>query len=230
MLSSMDLRTIFSLLVVICQGALQEVTGSALPFPSRDSGLQATTAAAAISATSRLRSAGAPWRARRAKRCSCSSLLDKECVYFCHLDIIWINTPEKTVSYGLGGPRSKRSLQYKAYGSFSGLRSRCHCANQKDKECSSFCGAKPELWVQSSLEKGGHHFNKVDDCGSSRLKCVPRQHADNRQPKRSDTIRNAIKTSFNIAKLKTRLNERKRVKHNRTHKKRSIWERLKTTP
>nr|1EDN_A Chain A, ENDOTHELIN-1 [Homo sapiens]1V6R_A Chain A, Endothelin-1 [synthetic construct]5GLH_B Chain B, Peptide from Endothelin-1 [Homo sapiens]6DK5_A Chain A, Endothelin-1 [Homo sapiens]6DK5_B Chain B, Endothelin-1 [Homo sapiens]8HCQ_L Chain L, Endothelin-1 [Homo sapiens]8HCX_D Chain D, Endothelin-1 [Homo sapiens]8IY5_L Chain L, Endothelin-1 [Homo sapiens]8IY6_L Chain L, Endothelin-1 [Homo sapiens] len=21
--------------------------------------------------------------------CSCSSLMDKECVYFCHLDIIW---------------------------------------------------------------------------------------------------------------------------------------------
>lgn len=31
---------------------------------------------------------------RRARRCSCSSLLDEECVYFCHLDIIWINTPE----------------------------------------------------------------------------------------------------------------------------------------
>lgn len=31
---------------------------------------------------------------RRARRCSCSSLMDEECVYFCHLDIIWINTPE----------------------------------------------------------------------------------------------------------------------------------------
>ncbi|KAG8133327.1 putative Endothelin 1 protein [Naja naja] len=31
---------------------------------------------------------------RRVKRCSCYSLMDKECVYFCHLDIIWINTPE----------------------------------------------------------------------------------------------------------------------------------------
>ena len=35
-----------------------------------------------------------PWRPRRSKRCSCSSLMDKECVYFCHLDIIWVNTPE----------------------------------------------------------------------------------------------------------------------------------------
>ncbi|XP_072465866.1 endothelin-2 isoform X3 [Notamacropus eugenii] len=29
----------------------------------------------------------------RIKRCSCNSWLDKECVYFCHLDIIWVNTP-----------------------------------------------------------------------------------------------------------------------------------------
>lgn len=29
----------------------------------------------------------------RSKRCSCNSWLDKECIYFCHLDIIWVNTP-----------------------------------------------------------------------------------------------------------------------------------------
>lgn len=29
----------------------------------------------------------------RTKRCACSSPLDSECHYFCHLDIIWINTP-----------------------------------------------------------------------------------------------------------------------------------------
>ncbi|MEE6527334.1 hypothetical protein FKM82_028646 [Ascaphus truei] len=31
---------------------------------------------------------------RREKRCTCYSYRDKECVYYCHLDIIWINTPE----------------------------------------------------------------------------------------------------------------------------------------
>lgn len=31
---------------------------------------------------------------RRVKRCTCYSYKDKECVYYCHLDIIWINTPE----------------------------------------------------------------------------------------------------------------------------------------
>lgn len=31
---------------------------------------------------------------KRAKRCTCYTYKDKECVYYCHLDIIWINTPE----------------------------------------------------------------------------------------------------------------------------------------
>lgn len=36
---------------------------------------------------------GGPVR-RRARRCTCLTYKDKECVYYCHLDIIWINTPE----------------------------------------------------------------------------------------------------------------------------------------
>ncbi|XP_025782204.1 endothelin-2 [Puma concolor] len=42
----------------------------------------------------------------RPRRCSCSSWLDKECVYFCHLDIIWVNTPgpEAVVVPGSGPP------------------------------------------------------------------------------------------------------------------------------
>ncbi|XP_063815445.1 endothelin-3 isoform X1 [Pseudophryne corroboree] len=31
---------------------------------------------------------------RRDRRCTCYTYKDKECVYYCHLDIIWINTPE----------------------------------------------------------------------------------------------------------------------------------------
>ncbi|KAL0594582.1 Endothelin-3 [Plecturocebus cupreus] len=30
----------------------------------------------------------------RSRRCTCFTYKDKECVYYCHLDIIWINTPE----------------------------------------------------------------------------------------------------------------------------------------
>ncbi|XP_030066941.1 endothelin-1 isoform X2 [Microcaecilia unicolor] len=201
---------------------------SALSLSYPDSGIQA-----AATATSALHNPGAPWRPRRSKRCSCSSLMDKECVYFCHLDIIWINTPERTVSYGLGGPRSKRALRHKVYGNLSGLQNRCSCANQKDKKCSSFCQTKPELRVQSSLEKGGHRLhllNKANDCVSSGLKCIRRQHVNNRQLKRSGAIRNAIQISFGTAKLKARLSELKKAKHNRANRKRSIWERLTTTP
>ncbi|KAJ7404936.1 hypothetical protein WISP_142609 [Willisornis vidua] len=34
----------------------------------------------------------------RARRCTCYTYKDKECVYYCHLDIIWINTPEISCS------------------------------------------------------------------------------------------------------------------------------------
>ncbi|CAI9581558.1 unnamed protein product [Staurois parvus] len=67
--------------------------------------------------------------------------MDKECVYFCHLDIIWINTPEKTVPYGLGGPRLKRSLQDTKTESTD----RCICAKREDKKCLDFCQASAEL-------------------------------------------------------------------------------------
>ncbi|CAK6967523.1 uncharacterized protein LOC128366830 [Scomber scombrus] len=61
----------------------------------------------------------------RTKRCACSSPLDSECHYFCHLDIVWINTPSKTTVYGLG--RLRRSA------------GRCTCANPDDRTCTNFC-------------------------------------------------------------------------------------------
>ncbi|XP_044854112.1 endothelin-2 [Mauremys mutica] len=68
----------------------------------------------------------------RTKRCSCNSWQDKECIYFCHLDIIWVNTPGQTAPYGLGSPprRRKRSLN------------RCECSHSKDHICATFCQAK----------------------------------------------------------------------------------------
>uniref|UniRef100_A0A8C3RZI0 Endothelin 2 n=1 Tax=Chelydra serpentina TaxID=8475 RepID=A0A8C3RZI0_CHESE len=67
----------------------------------------------------------------RTKRCSCNSWQDKECIYFCHLDIIWVNTPGQTAPYGLGSPprRRKRSLN------------RCECSHAKDSICATFCQA-----------------------------------------------------------------------------------------
>ncbi|XP_061772070.1 endothelin-2 isoform X2 [Nerophis ophidion] len=65
----------------------------------------------------------------RSKRCACSSMLDSECHYFCHLDIIWVNTASKTTLYGLGGTLSRRRRS----------ASRCACENLKDLTCASFC-------------------------------------------------------------------------------------------
>ncbi|TNN86113.1 Endothelin-2 [Liparis tanakae] len=68
----------------------------------------------------------------RAKRCSCNSWDDKECIYFCHLDIIWVNTPSKLLPYGLGSPLSRRRRR---------SAERCECRDSADKTCSGFCHA-----------------------------------------------------------------------------------------
>ncbi|KAK2530473.1 Edn1 [Columba livia] len=165
---------------------------------------------------------------RRARRCSCSSLLDEECVYFCHLDIIWINTPEKTVPYGLGGPsRSRRSLKDKMPEMLTEPSSRCRCADQKDKKCLNFCQTGKDLWAQSTMEKTSRHHNKSGNCIGS--KCMSRQLLDSRKMKRLEAIGNSIKASFSIAKLKAELQKGRKLKHNRTNKRQSIWESLKAS-
>uniref|UniRef100_A0AAY4EIZ9 Endothelin-3 n=1 Tax=Denticeps clupeoides TaxID=299321 RepID=A0AAY4EIZ9_9TELE len=68
---------------------------------------------------------------RRAKRCTCYTYKDKECVYYCHLDIIWINTPERTVPYGMSSYRGSQRVRRAATGS-SGSR-RCVCTCKKNK-------------------------------------------------------------------------------------------------
>ncbi|XP_034092645.1 endothelin-2 [Gymnodraco acuticeps] len=70
----------------------------------------------------------------RTKRCSCNSWDDKECIYFCHLDIIWVNTPSKLLPYGLGSPLSRRRRSAE----------RCECLNSADKTCSRFCQKSSE--------------------------------------------------------------------------------------
>ncbi|XP_036208449.1 endothelin-2 isoform X4 [Myotis myotis] len=75
----------------------------------------------------------------RPRRCSCSSWLDKECVYFCHLDIIWVNTPGQTVPYGLGNPPKRRRRS---------LPGRCECSSARDPACATFCHRRP--WDISS--------------------------------------------------------------------------------
>ncbi|XP_075706675.1 endothelin-2 [Rhinoderma darwinii] len=65
----------------------------------------------------------------RIKRCSCNNWMDKECIYFCHLDIIWVNTGSQMLPYGLGSPRRRRKR----------ASARCQCGDVKDRTCNSFC-------------------------------------------------------------------------------------------
>ncbi|XP_051868412.1 endothelin-2 [Pristis pectinata] len=67
--------------------------------------------------------------AHREKRCSCSNMQDTECVYFCHVGIVWVNTPGQVVPYGLGNPLMRRKREL----------SRCLCAKGSDAECQSYC-------------------------------------------------------------------------------------------
>uniref|UniRef100_A0A667ZRX8 Endothelin-1 n=1 Tax=Myripristis murdjan TaxID=586833 RepID=A0A667ZRX8_9TELE len=114
----MDLHFLLSMLSVMYSGILHTV----LSAPAGE-----TPAAPAAT----------PGRHVRTKRCSCATFLDKECVYFCHLDIIWVNTPERVVSYGLGNaPRMRRAVA-DSMATDSGLR--CKCLRENDQTCTSFC-------------------------------------------------------------------------------------------
>ncbi|XP_007251450.2 endothelin-3 [Astyanax mexicanus] len=111
------------------------------PQPSEETLKQnATAQAQSASAASAAVSLHAAARGRRTRRCTCYTYKDKECVYYCHLDIIWINTPERTVPYGMssyrGSQRARRSVAdwNEAH--------RCVCALQSDSACSSFCSAR----------------------------------------------------------------------------------------
>ncbi|XP_041721965.1 endothelin-1-like isoform X2 [Coregonus clupeaformis] len=72
---------------------------------------------------------------RREKRCSCENLNDKECVYFCHIGIVWVNTPSQVVPYGVGSfpVRLRREV------------GRCFCVKRNDFECLHFCFALDTL-------------------------------------------------------------------------------------
>uniref|UniRef100_G3NY09 Endothelin 2 n=2 Tax=Gasterosteus aculeatus TaxID=69293 RepID=G3NY09_GASAC len=92
----------------------------------------------------------------RTKRCSCSSWDDKECIYFCHLDIIWVNTPSKLLPYGLGSPPSRRRRR---------SAERCECLRPTDTTCSGFChesSKNPRTNVsRRSVESGSTNRNKL---------------------------------------------------------------------
>ncbi|XP_035199541.1 endothelin-3 [Oxyura jamaicensis] len=114
-----------------------EPRSAALGREEREGG---EAAAAAPGGGGRARADGGALR-RRARRCTCYTYKDKECVYYCHLDIIWINTPERTVPYGLsnyrGNFRGKRSTGQNQSTFQSSFR--CSCLDAHDKQCTQFC-------------------------------------------------------------------------------------------
>ncbi|CAJ1077760.1 endothelin-1 [Xyrichtys novacula] len=76
---------------------------------------------------------------RREKRCSCENQKDKECIFFCHIGIVWVNTPSHVVPYGFGSVRLRREL------------GRCLCTASQDTECLSFCSAHTQTEVDGAL-------------------------------------------------------------------------------
>ncbi|XP_031442347.1 endothelin-2 [Clupea harengus] len=95
----------------------------------------------------------------RNKRCSCSNWMDKECIYFCHLDIIWINTPSKTTPYGLGSPLSRRRRS----------TGRCECHGPKDHTCNSFCHNSSENPALVIVSPQGQHTKTMRSQGNDLL-------------------------------------------------------------
>ncbi|KAG8442377.1 hypothetical protein GDO86_011246 [Hymenochirus boettgeri] len=202
---TMDLQLTLSLFILI-QGTTGTVSGG------RKSENNSPASAAEIVSND---SSSAPLRSGRFKRCSCSSLMDKECVYFCHLDIIWINTPERTVPYGLGGPRMKRALQDTDQVKLPESTSRCVCAKHKDKKCLGFCQTAAELSFQPYFKK-------------DKRKGLRKQHTSNKIIKRPEDVKHSIRNSFAFANLVRKLSKTRGTSHPWTHKYWSVWKHMKT--
>nr|XP_057940748.1 endothelin-3b isoform X2 [Doryrhamphus excisus] len=110
-------------------------------------------------ATAALRKSEASEPKSRSKRCTCYSYKDKECIYYCHLDIIWINTPERTVPYGMssyqGAQRLRRAVTGQPSEHEQTNTQRCVCASlDADPECHQFCQpSSPRLGPNRSLHR-----------------------------------------------------------------------------
>ncbi|XP_069383355.1 endothelin-3b [Paralichthys olivaceus] len=133
---------LFKLLaLIILQGVLtcdalvksEVISSGSVPHSRRESGGSGTSEAAEPKS--------------RVKRCTCYSYKDKECVYYCHLDIIWINTPERTVPYGMssyqGPQRIRRAVAGRPTERQGTKTQRCICVLDTDPKCRDFCLSRP---------------------------------------------------------------------------------------
>ncbi|XP_027872859.1 endothelin-3b isoform X2 [Xiphophorus couchianus] len=129
------------LVLIILQGVLMSHVKSEIdPRSVPDSKVMGSTGSEASEPSETSRS--------RQKRCTCYSYTDKECVYYCHLDIIWINTPE--------GPKRRRRDAAAAPAPEGGRTQirRCICAvTDADPGCQRFCLSSPH---QTQLSRSLH--------------------------------------------------------------------------
>ncbi|XP_053563071.1 endothelin-2 [Bombina bombina] len=112
----------------------------------------------------------------RTKRCSCNNWMDKECVYFCHLDIIWVNTGGQTLPYGLGNTQQRRRRS----------APRCQCRDATDGNCLKFCRSEARDFAanQSEGEKAvlpGKGFQKAKTSQGRLLRALRKAIAKNMQ-------------------------------------------------
>ncbi|XP_026204430.1 endothelin-1 [Anabas testudineus] len=133
----------------------------------------------------------------RTKRCSCATFLDRECVYFCHLDIIWVNTPERVVSYGLGNaPRTRRAAP-DSMATSSGPR--CRCVREDDNTCRKFCRLENSLRYETSTDSA-----EGDGCAEAQCKHKLAADTDEIKRMKSNNKKRVVPLLLKAA-LKTRL-------------------------
>ncbi|KAL4657520.1 endothelin-2-like [Arapaima gigas] len=111
----------------------------------------------------------------RVKRCSCNNQMDSECHYFCHLDIIWVNTPSKTTVYGLGSPLSRRRRSV----------GRCACSNPSDRTCTGFCHSSSSNVVPLQVNRPTPFWDSSSDRSSPSLLA---------------SLRDIVKTNIEVAR------------------------------
>ncbi|KAA0708422.1 Endothelin-1 [Triplophysa tibetana] len=87
---------------------------------------------------------------RRVKRCSCENLKDKECVYFCHIGIVWVDTPSQVIPYGVGSLQVRLRRDVK----------RCLCTDKRDSKCLQFCSRVQLVFREEhvSVKRNLRHF------------------------------------------------------------------------
>ncbi|XP_029299231.1 endothelin-1 [Cottoperca gobio] len=154
----------------------------------------------------------------RTKRCSCATFMDNECVYFCHLDIIWVNTPERVVSYGLGntGPRKRRAVA-DSMATSSGPP-RCQCFHRNDNTCRNFCRLEKHPRYETSPDSV---IRSAEGDGCAGAQCKHKLAADTGRIKRMRnsnmkrvsplTIGAALKTRLLLEKWRVRQRHRARA-------------------